>query len=158
MKSGRDQEDIISGEAYRFPDEQSWPHLTDPSTDERLRVPPFSTLQAASARAALERNGELREIRLTAGWGSEWPLWEGILGPRSPEDVGIDAELASRLRTWNETWLESAERALETDVDVADLLPDDWFSDGEALTREVAIEVWATCDVLPYFRRYRISG
>lgn len=145
---------IPSVEVYRFPDEDCWPQMIDPVSGDKVRVPPFSTLQQALVRGELERTEGLREIRFTAAWGNEWPLWETTYGPRSPGDLQLSADLALKLKRWSEAWYKAAEHALQQGIDVGLVLPCQWFSEGEALTRELAIDVWSTCNVFPFFRRY----
>lgn len=145
-------------EAYRFPDETSWPQMVEYESGEIVRVPPFSTLDNALTRAERMRSGSMREIRLSPAWGSPWPLWEKNYGPLLPSDLQLTAELSTSLRGWTEDWYQAADTALNQEIDVGLLLPPEFFSHGEVLTRYLSIELWSTCFVYPFFRRYFKSG
>ncbi|MHA3684298.1 hypothetical protein ACXR2W_08585 [Leucobacter sp. HY1908] len=128
--------------------------MIDPNSGDYISVPPFCTLEQALTRATLERARELREIRLTAAWGNEWPLWEATNGPRSPQDLELSDGLAEKLKTWTEAWYSVAERAIQQDIDVSEMLPREWFTDGDLLTRELAIELWPIGDIIPSYLSY----
>ncbi|MCS4277069.1 hypothetical protein M2390_002263 [Mycetocola sp. BIGb0189] len=140
--------------AYRFADQESWPCETDPDSGLEIVVPPFATMQQARRRRNLEDAGQLREIRLSPGWGSEWPLWESIDGPRSPRELGLSDTLAARLKPWTDFWRTVADLSLNQDSSSGPQLPPQWFEAGEILVHAIAVELWPVANVFPQFRNY----
>lgn len=138
--------------AYRFADEASWPHIVDPESGREIAVAPFATDQQAIARMNADRAGQLREIRLFPGWGSEWALWEDEYGPRSPNELGLSETLSAKLKLWSDTWREAADYSLNQALSSGEQLPPEWFDEGENLLHDLAVELWSLANVFPVFR------
>lgn len=143
-------------DAYRFPEEGSWEQTADPDTGAKVPIAPFCTEAQSISRARLLRSGDLRKIRLSAAWGNDWPLWENERGPIAPQDLGLTQRLSTGLRAWTDDWIAAADLALNNDEEVEAYLSPTWFTTGNALTKELAIETWPSCDIYPYFWRYHI--
>ncbi|MGH1522696.1 hypothetical protein ACRAWC_00830 [Leifsonia sp. L25] len=130
--------------------ETEWGRAVDPTTQEELPVPSYSTVEATIARSAKRRAGELRTIRFFPDHCHDWPLWDTCAGyTATPDEYGLSEELVSALRRWYDEW-EAAVGPGEGWRDPEDQQA--WSERGDELAAWLTREVWDTAVVVAEHR------
>lgn len=129
--------------------EDEW--VIDPVTQVELRVPTYATSESAIRRAALQREGRLRVIRLYPEWTNEWPVWEDGTDISDPDAFGLSPELRGMLRKWQDVW--------ETHFVLGRGWPtvaayEGWAREGDVIAERLEREVWEFAEVRAQHRMY----
>ena len=80
--------------------------VVDPVSQVELIVPPYATPERTIARARLQREGRLRQLRFYPDGTYPWSLWEAGAENNmpSPAELGLSANLTEELRRLFEDW------------------------------------------------------